>query len=84
MVKHVDVAVFRIAKAVAAGKQPTGSVEFGLKDDGVGLTDFKYTRAAIGEAHIARLAVLRDAIIAGKIVPPSTREQLASFVPVKL
>jgi basic membrane protein A len=84
MVKHVDVAVFRIAKAVAAGKQPTGSIEFGLKDDGVGLTDFKYTRAAIGEAHIARLAVLRDAIIAGKIVPPSTREQLASFVPVKL
>jgi basic membrane protein A and related proteins len=84
MVKHVDVAVFRIAKAVAGGKQPTGSVEFGLKDNGVGLTDFKYTKAAIGEAHIARLAVLRDAIVAGKIVPPSTREQLAAFVPVKL
>jgi len=84
MVKHVDVAVFNIAKAVAAGKQPTGSVEFGLKDDGVGLTDFKYTKAAIGAAHIARIAVLRDAIVAGKIVPPSTREQLAAFVPVKL
>jgi len=84
MVKHVDVAVFRIAKDVAAGKSPSGAVEFGLKDDGVGLTDFKYTKSIIGPAHIARLAVLRDAIVSGKIVPPQTREELAAFTPVKL
>jgi basic membrane protein A and related proteins len=84
MVKHVDVAVFRIAKDVAAGKSPSGAVEFGLKDDGVGLTDFKYTKSIIGPAHIAQLAVLRDAIVSGKIVPPQTREELAAFTPVKL
>jgi basic membrane protein A len=84
MVKHVDVAVFRIAKDAAAGKPPSGAVEFGLRDDAVGLTDFKYTKDAIGPANIARLKMLRAAIVAGKIVPPKTREELGAFVPVKL
>ena len=83
MVKHVDTAVFKIAQDAQSLKTAAGNVEFGLRD-GVGLTDFKYTRAAIGNAHIARLAAIRDAIIAGKIVPPATRERLASFKPVKL
>jgi basic membrane protein A len=84
MVKRVDVAVFKIAQALQAHRTPARITEFGLKDDGVGLTDFKYTRAAIGPANIARIAQLRAAIVAGKIVPPQTREQLAAFVPVKL
>jgi len=84
VIKRVDVAVFRIAKAVASGKPAAGAVELGLKDDGVGLTDFKYTKAAIGAAHLARIAALRAAIVAGKIVPPKTREELAAFVPVKI
>ena len=84
MVKHVDVAVFKIARQVQAGKSPAGAIELGLRDDGVGLTDFKYTKALIGSANLARLASLRAAIVAGKIVPPKTREELATFVPVKL
>jgi basic membrane protein A len=84
MVKHVDVAVYGIARAVRAGRPPSGAVEFGLKDGAVGLTDFKYTKALIGSANLARLDRLRAAIVAGKIVPPKTREELASFVPVKL
>jgi basic membrane protein A len=84
MVKHVDVAVYAIARAVHAGKPPAGAVELGLKDDAVSLTDFKYTKALIGSANLARVARLRAAIVAGRIVPPQTREQLATFVPVKL
>jgi basic membrane protein A len=84
MVKHVDVAVFNIAKAIGAHKTLPRTTEFGLKDDGVGLTDFKYTRALIGTANLAKLQVLRAAIVSGKIVPPDTREKLAAFVPVKL
>ena len=34
------------------------------------------------EAHAVDYA--RAAIVAGRIVPPQTREQLATFVPVKL
>jgi basic membrane protein A len=84
MVKHVDVAVFNIAKAIAAHKPLPHTTEFGLKDDGVGLTDFKYTRAAIGAANLAKIQALRAAVVSGKIVPPDTREKLATFVPVKL
>jgi basic membrane protein A len=84
MVKHVDVAVYTVARAIHAGKTPSGAVELGLKDNGVGLTAFKYTMNEIGTAKLARLGALRAAIISGKIVPPKTREGLASFQPVKL
>lgn len=84
VLKHVDVAVFHIAQRVRAGTFPSGAVEFGLASNGVGLTDFRYTRAAIGTARIARIAALRDAIVARRIVPPSTREGLAAFRPVKI
>jgi hypothetical protein len=33
---------------------------------------------------LAQLQLLRAAIVSGKIVPPDTREKLATFVPVKL
>jgi basic membrane protein A len=84
MVKHVDVAVFKIAQEAQGQKIPAGNVEFGLADGGVGLTNFAYTKKIIGAANIARLGALREAIIAGKIVPPQTREGLATFKPVKL
>jgi basic membrane protein A len=84
VLKRIDVAVFKVAQETAGQKLPAGAVEFGLKDDGVGLTDFKYTKDAIGRANIARIAVLREAIIDGKIVPPYTREGLATFKPVKV
>ena len=79
MVKRVDVAVYRAAAAAAAHKPLHGHIVLGLKDQGVGLTDFQYTKAAIGDAKIARVNAIRAAISAGTIVPPSTREELAAF-----
>jgi basic membrane protein A len=79
MVKHVDVAVFDVAEALKDGHPLRGHIVLGLKDDGVGLTDFRYTRAAIGPARLARLAALRRAIMDGRIVPPSTLEALRAF-----
>jgi basic membrane protein A and related proteins len=84
MVKRVDIGVLTISKTAATGKVPHGHVELGLKDGAIGLTDFKYTRKALTPAQFAELGRLRSAIIAGKIVPPQTREQLAAFKPVTL
>jgi basic membrane protein A len=84
MVKRVDVGVLKLAKLAATGKVPTGHIELGLKDGAIGLTDFKYTRNVLTPAQFKMLDTLRTAIIDGKIVPPSTREQLATFTPVKL
>jgi basic membrane protein A len=82
VVKHVDAAVYKIAQQVHAGQTPSGHLELGLKENGVGLTTFHYTKALIGAANIARLAKLRQAIIDRNIVPPWTREGLATFKPV--
>jgi len=84
MVKKVDVAVFDVAQSLARSRPLTGHVEFGLKDGAIGLTDFIYTKDAIGSANLARLAFIERAIVAGKIAPPYTRDGLAAFIPVKL
>jgi basic membrane protein A len=84
VLKRVDLAVFRISQDAQSQKLPAGLVELGLRDGGVGLTDFKYTKKVIGARAIARLAVLRQAIVAGTISPPKTREELAAFKPVKV
>lgn len=84
VVKHVDVAVYDIAKGVADKRPASGHIVLGLKDHGVGLTDFRYTKSVIGAAAIARVDRLRAAIVSGKISPPSTREELASWKPVTL
>ena len=84
MVKRVDIGVLTISRIAATGKVPHGHIELGLKDGAIGLTDFKYTRNALTPAQFHELDVLRSAIIAGKIVPPTTREQLATWKPVKL
>jgi basic membrane lipoprotein Med (substrate-binding protein (PBP1-ABC) superfamily) len=56
----------------------------GLKDNGVGLTSFAYTKSVMTPDRIARIKRIRDAIIAGTIKPPATREELAQFKPVPL
>jgi basic membrane protein A and related proteins len=84
MVKRVDIGVLTLAKVAATGKVPHGHIELGLKDGAIGLTDFKYTRKALTPAQFHELDLLRSAIISGKIVPPSTREELATFKPVPL
>ncbi len=83
MVKRVDIGVLT-SKIAATGKVPHGHIELGLKDGAIGLTDFKYTRKALTAEQFHELDVLRSAIIARKIVPPTTREELATFKPVTL
>lgn len=84
MVKRVDVGVLTVSRIAATGKVPHGHIELGLKQGAIGLTDFKYTRHALTPAQFHEIDVLRAAIIAGKIVPPTTREQLATWKPAKL
>ncbi len=84
MVKHVDVAVFDVARGMQQHRPIAGHLTLGLSDDAIGLTNFTFTRTAIGAARLRRLSAIRRAIIAGKIVPPDTREALAAWKPVAL
>jgi basic membrane protein A len=84
MVKRVDVGVFRLAEETVAQKLPSGHLVLGLKENGVGLTSFTYTKRVMTPDRIARIAQLKAAIIAGTIHPPATREELAAFKPIPL
>ncbi len=84
MIKRVDVGVFRLSQETVAQKAPSGHLVLGLKEDGVGLTAFTYTKRVMTPARIERIARLRAAIIAGTIKPPATREELAEFKPVSV
>lgn len=84
MIKRVDVGVLTVAREAASQKPRTGRLELGLKDGGVSLSDFRYTRDVLAPSQFRRLDAMRAAVIAGKIVPPSTREELAAFTPVRL
>ena len=84
VVKHVDVAVFRVAKALKDGHPLSGHVELGLQDRGISLTDFRYTQSAATPARRQRLQQLQEAIIGGRIPVPFTREGLATWKPVPL
>ncbi len=84
MVKHVDNGVFRVCADAAARRPRPKHLTLGLKEGGVGLTNFRYTSSIVTPQRRAVLATLKAAIISGKIVVPSTREELASFTRVPL
>jgi basic membrane protein A len=84
VVKRVDNAVLRVCEETADQKPESGHVVLGLADDGIGLTDFAYSRGVVGPAIRARLARLRAAVVAGELQVPATRAALARFTPVRV
>jgi basic membrane protein A len=84
MVKRVDAAVLQMSELTAAGHVPSGHIALGLKEGAIGLSSFRYTRHALTPAQFHHLDVLRSAVIAGRIVPPTTRDGLAAYVPVRV
>lgn len=68
MVKNVDVAVFDWLKSSKEGDAKTGNTVYNLKDGGVSLS---YTGGHIDDIK-AKLDALKQEIIDGKIVPPTT------------
>lgn len=79
--KRVDTAVFKLAQAVSRGKVPSGHIALGLKEGGVDLTPMKYTRAFVPAAALAAVDKFKKMIVAGKLVVPSTPDQLKAFHP---
>jgi basic membrane protein A len=84
MIKRVDIGVFRVSEQAAAHRPRPVHLTLGLKEGGVGLTDFRFTHGVVTPDKVATLAKLKALIVAGRIVAPSTREELASFKRVPL
>lgn len=83
MVKRVDVAVYDVCKQTSTGAFKPGTVVLGLKEDGVALSEMKYTKKDVPAETLKRIDTLKEQIISGKITVPSTRADLASFTPPK-
>ena len=73
MIKKVDTAVFDLIKQVQDNKFEGKIYEYGLKEDGVGTTDFQFTKDKIGEENIKKLEDIKKKIENGEIQVKSTR-----------
>jgi basic membrane protein A len=82
--KHVDHAVLALAADASRQAYPRGTLVFGLKEGGVGLTEMKYTRRFLPAGALAIEKAYEKLIMSGKLVVPSTLVQLKAFVPVHL
>jgi basic membrane protein A len=84
VVKRVDRAAQRVCTEAVAQKPMSGHLVLGLAEDGIGLTEFRYTKDVIGASRIARLDRIRQAVVAGRLAVPATRDELARFRPVAI
>ncbi len=73
MVKGVDNAVFDVIRRVKEGRFKGGVYEYGLAENGVGYVYDAHNASLIPAEVRARVEALKQEIIAGRIVVPSTR-----------
>lgn len=67
MVKKVDNAVFQEIKATLEGNFKSGVKYFGLKEDGVGTTDFEFTKDVVTPEIQQKLKEITEKIKSGEI-----------------
>lgn len=67
MVKRCNVAVSKTIQETLEGKFVSGIHNFGIIEDGVGISELKYTRDKIPERYLSRLEEIKQDIISGKI-----------------
>ena len=79
MVKRVDVAVFEVCKQVKEGHFNSGTVELGLKEDGIGLSVMKNTKDKIPAQVLKKIDELKQEIIEGKLKPPADARSFDNF-----
>lgn len=67
MLKNVDVGVFDTIKALTKGKFVSGLAVYGAKEDGVGVTNFEFTKEIIGAEKLAKFEEIKAKLMAGEI-----------------
>jgi basic membrane protein A len=68
MIKRIDVAVEETTTRFASGELDGGeTLDFGLAEDGVGLSEFEHTREEIPDEHIQQIEDLRAQIESGDL-----------------
>lgn len=68
MIKRMDVACYNELKDVLEGRFSPGVTYYGLKDEGVGLSEMKYTRDKLPAGTLDKIETIKQKIINGEIV----------------
>jgi len=79
MLKRVDNVVVDVCREVKDGKFQGGPREFGVKEEGVGLSPMTYTKNEIPPALLQQVERLRAQIAEGKLKPPKSLEELEGW-----
>ena len=82
--KRLDTVVLDTIRKLKAGQFTAGNQVYDLKAGGVGLTEMKYTKSATSPETLGRLNKVREMIVSGKVVPPSSLEAERTFRPPAL
>jgi basic membrane protein A and related proteins len=80
MVKRVDEAVYSTIKDIRNGKFSAGEVVYDLKAGGVGLSEMKHTKDAIGADKLAKVNDVAEKVKSGDIQVPASKSALADYV----
>jgi basic membrane protein A len=68
MMKRVDVAVYDVIRQAVEGTLQGGTVQqYGLEEEGVGLSEMTYTRHIISPSYMDQIEAAREGILAGDI-----------------
>lgn len=68
MIKNIDVAVYDTVKEVVDGTFTGGQFLYGLKENGMGVTDFRHTKERMGADNIKKIEEIKAKIASGEIV----------------
>ena len=80
MIKHVDVSVFETISELKDGKFEAGAHVYDLKSGGVGYSSLSYTKDRVGAENLSKLEAVKQLVIDGKIVVPTTPAEYDAFL----
>ncbi|HSI73645.1 MAG TPA: BMP family ABC transporter substrate-binding protein [Fimbriimonas sp.] len=76
MVKRVDVSVYETIKDLNAGTFSTGTKEYTLADNGVGLSEMKFTKDLIGADKLAKVEEEKKKLLEGSVAVPTRMSEV--------
>ncbi|CEY39770.1 basic membrane protein A2 [Streptococcus pneumoniae] len=80
MIKRVDVAVEKVAKEAKDGNLKGGKIEeFGLKDDGIGISKTTDNVKKVNPEILTKVEELEKKITAGEIKVPATDKEYKEY-----
>lgn len=80
MLKRVDRSVLEACQKVASDTFASGTVELGLKEDALSLSEMKYTRDKLPAGALEKIDALKKQIIGNTLHPPADVQEYQTFV----